>query len=340
VRPEAKAPAAHPHASAPPPARGPRPELPPLLVVEDNAAMADLLARAFEDAFDVTCVATVSDALAAVEARPPRAVLCDVMLGGESGIDLVRALKDKPALRDLPMLMVSALGAPEHRVRGLTAGADDYLAKPFSTAELRARLFGALGRADARRAAVRKAWEDLLMELHDGVKACLSRASILLASGGSAPEARAAVREALDESDAMLRLLDGVAEPFPDLLADLRSELASRCEHHALAFDFHVAGDAAGAPAPALAHALRRVAHEAVTNVVKHAKARRVRCAVELGSGNICLRVEDDGVGYDPGKGAGRGLGIIKRRAERLGGGASFGRAPTGGAFVEVRFPA
>jgi signal transduction histidine kinase len=341
VRPEVTAGPQRPRDEEPAaPPLGARPDLPPLLVVEDNPAMAELLARAFEDAFDVVRVSTVGGALGAVDARPPRAVLSDVMLGEGSGIDLVRALKERPALRDVPVLLVSALAAPEHRVRGLDAGADDYLAKPFSTAELRARLFGALARADSRTAAVRKAWDELLMELHDGVKACLSRASILLSSGGGAAEARAAVREALDESDAMLRLLEGAAEPLPDLLADLRSELASRCEHHALKFDFQVQGDAEGAPAPATAHTLRRVAHEAVTNVVKHANARRVRCAVALGSGGILLRVEDDGVGFDPGNGGGRGLGIIKRRAERLGGGASFGRVASGGAYVEVRLPA
>jgi signal transduction histidine kinase len=314
--------------------------LAPLLVVEDNDAMGALLVRAFADSFDVTHVRTVDEARGALAARAPRAVLSDVMLGKDSGYDFVRELKRRPELREVPVLMVSALAAPEHRVKGLDAGADDYLAKPFSTAELRARVFGAVARADARRSAVRRAWEDMLMELHDGVKAALSRASILLASSEGAGEARAAVREALEESDAMLRLLEGASEPFGELLADLRSELAERCEHHALAFDFQVEGDANKPPGPATAHALRRVAHEAVTNVVKHAKARKVRCAVELGSGGIRLRVEDDGVGFDDANGAGRGLGIIRRRAERLGGGASFGRASGGGAFVEVQLPA
>ena len=88
----------------------------------------------------------------AFERGPVDLVLLDIMLPGTSGIDLCRALRQKS---DVPIIFVSAKGSETDRVVGLELGADDYIAKPFGTRELIARVRAVLRRGGARAAAGR-----------------------------------------------------------------------------------------------------------------------------------------------------------------------------------------
>ncbi|MSP62061.1 MAG: response regulator [Myxococcales bacterium] len=321
------------------PPRDPRPRL---LVVEDHEEMRGLLSRILGDRFDVRAVATVEEGLAALDDQPPRAVVSDVLLGERTGYDLLAAMRRRPALDGIPVVLVSALADAEQRVRGLTAGADDYLAKPFSIDELRARVSAAVDRADARRVALSAQRDALLMELHDGVNAALARAAILLASRRSDDDpraaAQAAVLEALEESAALLSVLEAVHPPWEELCAEIRRRLAEDCEGHALELCFTARSDGSCAHLrPAAGHALKRIAREALTNVIKHAGARAVTVMIEAVEGSVHLRIEDDGAGLPVGGVPGRGLGIIARRAEQQGGSATSGNHAPRGAFVDAR---
>jgi two-component system, OmpR family, response regulator len=117
-----------------------------VLVVEDDLKMASLLRRGLlEEGLAADVARTGDDALWMAEATEYDAIVLDVMLPGADGFEVCRRLRESG--RWSPVLMLTARDAVEDRVAGLDAGADDYLTKPFSFAELLARL-----RALARRA--------------------------------------------------------------------------------------------------------------------------------------------------------------------------------------------
>ncbi len=127
--------ATDPGTDAPPGAARPR-----VLLAEDNRDMRDYLRRLLQPRYDVEAVEEGAAALAAARRQRPDLVLSDVMMPGMDGFGLLAALRADPALRDVPILLLSARAGEEAKVEGLGAGADDYLAKPFSARELLARV--------------------------------------------------------------------------------------------------------------------------------------------------------------------------------------------------------
>ncbi|MCU0578147.1 MAG: sigma-54 dependent transcriptional regulator, partial [Desulfobacterota bacterium] len=116
-------------------------EVPHLLLVEDNALEADFLKQELtEQGYAITWVEDGETALAALQENPPDLVLLDIRLPGMDGIEVVRRIKAGHQSRYIPVIMVTALTEVEERVRGLDAGADDYLTKPFQPFELLARI--------------------------------------------------------------------------------------------------------------------------------------------------------------------------------------------------------
>ena len=121
-----------------------------LLIVEDELKMASLLLRGFRkngDAADVT--RTGEDAVWMAGAAEYDAIVLDVMLPGMDGFETLAALREQG--RWTPVLMLTARDAVEDRIAGLDVGADDYLTKPFSFAELLARLRAIVRRGPVER---------------------------------------------------------------------------------------------------------------------------------------------------------------------------------------------
>ena len=120
-----------------------------LLVVEDDARLRDRLARFLTgEGFRVTAAANAADARARMRGISPDLLVLDVMMPGESGLDLTRSLRAEQG-SDIPVLMLTARGAPEDRIAGFEAGADDYLPKPFEPRELVLRIRALLRRIPA-----------------------------------------------------------------------------------------------------------------------------------------------------------------------------------------------
>src|SRR3954470_14933675 len=116
-----------------------------VLVTEDEPTMARLVSQGLvEDGHEVEIVATGERAVDAVRETVYDLVLLDVMLPGLDGFAACRKIRDRGAT--MPVLMLTARDDVEDRVRGLDAGADDYLCKPFSLAELLARVRALLRR--------------------------------------------------------------------------------------------------------------------------------------------------------------------------------------------------
>lgn len=130
-----------------------------VLVVEDDPAMRMALADNLEfEGYRVACADNGRDGLALALTDEPDLVLLDLMLPGLDGIALCRSLRE--AGQAMPVLMLTAKGQERDKVIGLDAGADDYVTKPFSIAELLARVRAALRRAEGRTTAIRVGdWE-------------------------------------------------------------------------------------------------------------------------------------------------------------------------------------
>lgn len=316
-----------------------------LLVVEDNGDMAAMLRRVLDRRFEVDHASRVADAIARLDGSPaPEAVLSDVLLPDGTGYDVLAAVRARRELEALPFVLVSALGEPEEHVRGLGAGADDYVAKPFAPEELEGRLLAAIARADGRKRALDAQRDALLMEIHDGVSASLSRAAMLLAERrdgrAGADGAREAIADGLDEVRAIAKLLAPRATSFDVLCAEVRRATADACAAASLRFEIETSEPPGTVPLPApIAHALRRAAREATTNILKHAGATRVSCRLVATDDALELAIEDDGRGYPPDAGGGQGLGIMERRVTRIGGRVERRNLPGGGALLRVTIP-
>jgi putative two-component system response regulator len=112
-----------------------------IIVADDFPANLDLMERILRgDGHIVHRASNGGEALALVEQTSPDVVLLDVMMPDQTGFDVCLALKSNPATRLIPVVLVTALNDSPDRIRGLDAGADDFLTKPVNPAELRARV--------------------------------------------------------------------------------------------------------------------------------------------------------------------------------------------------------
>ncbi len=128
-----------------------------ILLVDDNADMRLYLQRLLlEGGYAVETAADGILALAAALKQPPDLVLSDVMMPRLDGFGLLRELRANPTTRDIPIVLLSARAGVEAQLGGLSAGADDYLTKPFSARELLARVEVCLQQAKFRREAAQR----------------------------------------------------------------------------------------------------------------------------------------------------------------------------------------
>jgi two-component system phosphate regulon response regulator PhoB len=121
--------------------------LPRILIVEDEPAIAELIAvNLRHGGFNPVIVGDSVAAQKSLDEVLPDAILLDWMLPGQSGLALARQWRKVPRTKGIPILMLTARGDEPDRVAGLDAGADDYITKPFSTQELLARIRAVLRR--------------------------------------------------------------------------------------------------------------------------------------------------------------------------------------------------
>jgi PAS domain S-box-containing protein len=125
-----------------------------IILADDNSDMRGYIHRLLaKQGYDVIAVGDGQAALEAARARPPSLVLSDVMMPRLTGFELLRELRNDPATKAIPIILLSARAGEEARVEGVEAGADDYLTKPFSARELIARVATHLELAQIRKEA-------------------------------------------------------------------------------------------------------------------------------------------------------------------------------------------
>jgi len=137
-----------------------------ILIVEDEEALQMLLSYNFEaEGFTTRSIGHGDEVELAVAEERPDLIILDWMLPGLSGIEICRRLRAKRATQDIPIIMLTARGEEQERIRGLSTGADDYVVKPFSVPELVARARGILRRTNPETVADRLKVGDLVMDL-------------------------------------------------------------------------------------------------------------------------------------------------------------------------------
>jgi two-component system phosphate regulon response regulator PhoB len=138
---------------------------PTILIVEDEAPLVTLLRYNLEkQGFRVEDAGDGGEALTRITEAPPDLLLLDWMLPTMSGIELCRQLRRRPAMRQLPIIMLTARAEEQDSVRGLDIGADDYITKPFSTEALIARIRALLRRTGAVPAKLKLNFHDISLD--------------------------------------------------------------------------------------------------------------------------------------------------------------------------------
>ncbi len=112
-----------------------------ILLVEDEKSIVTLIKYNLEkEGFKVFCSETGEDALKIIKEKIPDLVILDWMLPDTSGIDVCRQIKLDKKLKNIPVLILTAKGEPDDKIKGLEVGADDYVTKPFNNKELLLRI--------------------------------------------------------------------------------------------------------------------------------------------------------------------------------------------------------
>ncbi len=137
-----------------------------IMVIEDEEALALLLKYNLEkEGYDVAIESRGSKALSEIEKNLPSVILLDWMLPEMSGVDICKLIRSKPDIKNTPVIMLTAKGEEEDKVKGLSAGADDYVTKPFSIPELMARVKTQLRRVPEVQTIKELSFEDIRMDL-------------------------------------------------------------------------------------------------------------------------------------------------------------------------------
>jgi len=156
---------------------------PRILVVEDDRDVARLIAAQLRgDGFEVVVNSSGGGVVEQAAGLEPQLVILDLMLPLAHGFEILTELRQEPRFSQLPVLILTALGAESDRVRGLDLGADDYIPKPFSPLELSARV-----RARLRAAPGTGCWSSATPSFAFLPSSCARRARLLPAVRSSPP---------------------------------------------------------------------------------------------------------------------------------------------------------
>jgi signal transduction histidine kinase len=373
--PEASGGPASPAASAPPDPRDGR-LLPRVLVVDDtaqNRELAECILR--EHGFEVCQARSGEEALRVAPELAPDLVLLDVRMPGLDGFETCRRLREQPGFGRTPVIFMTSLGDIASRLRGFEVGGVDYLAWPFDPREVVARVSTQLAMRRLERDLERRNAEltrtqdslralathldavreeeraQLSRDLHDDTAQLLTALRFALRAIEDDATAPPGV---VDRAVSATELLDTIIEKLRGIANELRpvfhhlglgpglhAEARVFQERHGIPCELQLTS-AIPAITPDALTTLHRITQEALTNVARHADARRVALTAGVEENAIVVRVEDDGRGFDPAapsRPAGLGLLGMKERAERLRGTVEIRSRPGGGTVVTARLP-
>jgi signal transduction histidine kinase len=342
---------------------------PLVLVVEDNPEMGRYIATTLANDYRIAFASDGRSGLEKASLEKPNLILCDVMMPGLSGDELVRELRSRAEFSNTPIVMLTAKADESLRVKLLEGLAQDFLTKPVGGAELRARVRNLIG-IQENEAALRLTQEALralttrlvaaqeqerarlARELHDGLKQSLVGLSLEIGELqdrlGKPESIRADLAKlegrVIDISEDVRRIshsLHPASLEHVGLVVALRSYCAEFSKQTGIDTEL-LADDLLPTLSKEATTGLFRIAQEALTNVAKHSRASGAQIALRQGSGEIQLLIEDAGVGFDVvGERSKGGLGLIsmEERCRALGGVLSVKSNQGQGTAVEARIP-
>lgn len=349
-----------------------RGRLPRVLVAEDEPDLRGFVVGVLKESYEVDAAADGAEALELLKQNRPDLVLTDVMMPGTSGLDLCRAIKGDPSLRNIPVILLTARGESEAALEGYGAGADDFVSKPFHTKVLQARIRAhlkmrglSLQLADqARLASAGTLAAGLAHEVKNPLNAAMSAVRVLEKGGSSRvsnEKLMNLVIDALKRIDGVVSALGAHARPadgsdlapcnvrnaVESTLNLLEHKLRNRVTVHQ---DYETTGDVF-----APARAFNQVFLNLVDNSIRSG-AENIWIELRQAESQISVAVADDGHGvpadvehriFDPffttrveGEGTGLGLHLSRRIAQDCGGELRYEPRPGGGARFVMEIPA
>lgn len=361
------------------PVRMDRGRRPLVLVAEDEPDLREYIQSALEPHVDVVTASDGAQALAAVKAHSPDLVLTDVMMPGTSGTDLCKAIKQDPRLRSTPVIVLTALSATDNVLDAYSAGADDFVTKPFHSrvlvarihAQLRLRSVGLQLADQARLATAGTLAGGVAHEVRNPLNAVLNAARALpglkqanQGAGGGADEMEDKLLNIIVEGSQRIDKIVGAleehvrpAEGNAILQCDLQSGLRSSVElleHKMSGVSVHMNCESSR-PVVASPRELNQVFLNLLDNAVR-AGARNIWIStVDVGH-VVRVSVSDDGPGipkdvaeliFEPffttrpvGEGTGLGLYLSRRIVQQCGGSLTHTPREGGGAIFGIQLPA
>jgi signal transduction histidine kinase len=340
-----------------------------ILIVDDEPSAQEVLFAMLEsENYDLQLAKDGFQALQMLERLQPDVILLDVMMPGMDGFEVCRRIRATPPLAEVPILILTALGDRDSRLRGIEAGADDFLTKPVDRRELIARLRTIVRlnryrtlveqRENIRHMAERvvAAQEEerhrISRELHDDLGQALTTHLLSLRNlqeDLSLPvEVLFARLQSLYEQSYEIfvkirRLAQDLRPPVLDALG-LKVAMQTYCTEFTRRTGLPVIFEA-DALIPILADTynitLYRALQEALTNVVKHAKASQVWVELSVDDESANLTVQDNGVGFGGEKSHSDGIGLagLRERITIAGGRLNISSAPGRGTVLSAQFP-
>ncbi len=341
-----------------------------ILLVEDQSDLRGFMCGVLEQQFNVIPAADGAEALESIETHRPDLILTDIMMPRVSGIDLCRTVKNDPSLQHIPVILLTAHGDSDTAIEGYEAGADDFVAKPFHTKVLLARVRAhlkmrqlSLQIADqARLASAGTLAAGLAHEVKNPINAILNAAKVLEAGGSSRvsnDRLLGIVIDGVRRVDEVVSALNAHARPADgtDLQAvDVRDGVESTLrllEHRAKDITIHreiEATERVRAPA----RAFNQVVLNLLDNAIRSG-GRNIWIGLSQPGNWVSVSVADDGPGvhadlvsriFDPffttrpeGEGTGLGLHLSRRIAQECGGELRYETRPGGGARFVLEVP-
>ncbi len=348
-----------------------RGRVPRLLVAEDEDDLRGFIVGVLSQSYIVDTACNGAEALELMNKHRPDLVLTDVMMPEVSGLDLTRAIKGDVSLQHIPVILLTARGENEAAIEGYEAGADDFVAKPFHTKVLQARIRAhlkmrglSLQLADqARLASAGTLAAGLAHEVKNPLNAAVNAVKVLEAGGSSkvpSDKLMQIVVDALKRIDGIISALNAHARPADgsDLApCNVRMAVESTLnllEHKMREVTVHEDYEVTGAVfAPA--RAFNQVVLNLIDNAVR-AGAKNIWIELKQVDKNVSVAVADDGPGVSPdvvhrifdpffttraeGEGTGLGLHLSRRIAQECGGELRYEPRPEGGARFVMEIPA
>lgn len=340
-----------------------------ILIVDDEPSARETLVALLEsEKYDLILAVNGFDALKLAEEAPPDLILLDVMMPGMDGYEVCRRIRSTPKIAEVPVVILTALDDHASLMRGIEAGADDFLSKPVDRYELRARVrtIIRLNRyhtlmeqrenlrmmADRMVTAQEQERQRISRELHDDLGQALTthmlairnlQDSLPLPKKQLVEQLQSLYQQTHETSTKIRRLAQNMRPPALDALG-LKGAMQAYCTEFTRRTGLPViceVDDELPTLSDTFNITLYRVLQEALTNVIKHAQASQVWADLTLEDRTVTLIVQDNGRGFVMEKVQNKGIGLtgLRERLTIAGGVFKISSSPVRGTILMARLP-